>query len=219
MAYSIKAGNVVLTPDKGPDELKTVWDVVWSINERKDDQRLVGNVWFNSEPERGVVEIDFNIEPEFREKEYAREMLRAIVDWVFKKKGLYEIKMTVDVEDRYKIDALEHAGFVFRMGNKEVRHFSIVKARTAWSGLYLMLGFVVGLLLGLLFNNMIMGIAIGVVVGLVIGIILDIRANMDRSNITGEKKSTHRKAVLEIENDESDEVSVAEVKSRDDADK
>lgn len=212
MGYAIKAGDVVLTPDKEAEEYKTVWDVVWNINERRDEKRFVGKLWFSGEPERGTVELNFDIEPRFKDREYTRDVLRAIVEWVFLKKDLYEIKTTVSTEDDGKIEVLERSGFVFRMGNKEFEHYSIVKPPTTWMGLYIIIGIVAGLALGIMLNSIIAGVAVGILVGVVMGAILDGKSNMDRRQVTGEKKSGHRKAVIEIEKNESSEEADTEEK-------
>lgn len=204
MGYSIKADELVLTPDKGADEYKSVWEVVWNINERKDEKRFVGKIWFSGEPERGVVELNFDIEPRFKERDYAREALRAIVEWVFAKRDLYEIKTTVSTEEEDKIDAIERVGFVLRMANKEVEHYSVVKPRTTWMGLYIVIGVITGMALGIVLGSVIVGVAIGIVIGIITGALLDGKSNMDRSRVTGEKKTTHRKAVIEIENKDED---------------
>lgn len=202
--YSIKAGDVVLIPDKSADEVKSVWDVVWTIKERRDEKRYVGKLWFKGEPDRGVVDMDFEIEPKFREKEYTRDALRSIVEWVFMKRDLYEIKITVNVEDEEKIDAIERSGFVFRMGNKLAESYSIVKPKTTWMGLYIIIGVIVGLPLGILIDSMIAGLAIGLLAGIAMGAIMDGRANSERYRVTGEKKTVHRKAVFEIEEEKEE---------------
>lgn len=201
--YSIKAGDVELFPDKDANTAKTVWDVKWLIKERKDEKRHVGSLWFNGVPEMGVVDMNFSIESRFWNREYAREALRAIIDWVFDKKDLYEIKITIGVEEEDKAAVLQRSGFVFRRGNKVDESYSIVKPRTVWTGLYVPIGIVAGIGLGVLFDSMIVGLAVGVVIGLVVGVILDTRANAERTKITGEKRTIRRKAVLEYgENDE-----------------
>jgi len=199
--YSITAGDVVLTPDKGPKEAKTVWEVKWKISERRDEKRYVGNLWFNGDPERGAVDMDFYIEPRFRDREYTRDVIRAMVEWVFDKKDLYEINVTADIEDSDKIGVLEGSGFVFRYGNKTIEKYSIVKQRTAWTGLYIPIGFATGIVLGAAINSLVAGICICLVGAILIGAILDAKANSQRALVTGEKKTTHRKAVREIDLD------------------
>ncbi len=197
--YSIKAGGVVLTPDKGPDELKTVWDVVWAISEKNDETAAVGNLWFTGEPERGAVELDFTIDKKYTDTEYTKDVLRSITEWVFKRKDLYEIKTTVNTDDKERIKALESTGFVLRTANKEISQYSIEKQKTGWMGLYIALGLCAGVLLGILINNMVIGVIAGIVVGVAVGVFLDIKASLDRYNITGEKRMGHRKAIVEVE--------------------
>lgn len=197
--YSIKAGDVELTPIKEENAPDTVWGLKWRITERKGDKRAVGEISFAGEPERGTVEILFNIDDRFKETSYGIDAVREMVEWTFAGKGIYEITATALKEDDFSVDVLERSGFVYRLGNRTEEHYSIVKPKTVWLGLYIALGICAGLLLGVVLGVLWVGMVIGVFAGAIIGSLLDSRENKARADITGVRRSEHRRPVTEIE--------------------
>lgn len=189
--HSIKIGSVELIPMNSNESLASVWDVRWLIKERpdkrKNELKKVGEIWFMGAPERGTLSMDFSIEPEFKMSSVVKEVLRGLIEWSFAHKDIYEISVSTPTGDYYRTDAIERAGFVFRTGDKVEEVYSIVKPKTVWLGLYILIGIVGGFLLGVLFGSFVIGMAIGIVIGVLMGAVLDTKANRSRNDVTGKQ--------------------------------
>ena len=59
------------------------------------------------------------------------------------------------------MNALQKAGFVFRGNEEKVETYSIIKGRTVWTGVYVVVGILVGMILGIVINSVWLGFAIG----------------------------------------------------------
>ena len=63
--------------------------------------------------------------------------------------------------------------------------YSIIKEKTVWTGVYVIVGIVVGMILGVVLNNVWLGFAIGLIVCLCMGVIMDSNALKYRESVTG----------------------------------
>lgn len=191
--YVIKEGEIKLVPVRPENEDATVWDILWDVYERKNEKRKVGTISFDGPPEHGTIEVRFETEPEFKGHGYAKDALKAITNWAFSQKGIYEITAVAEHENDAAIHVLERAGFVFRGGTREIENYSVKKQKTSWQGFYLALGIALGFALGVLLNNVIVGMVIGVFAGFTIGTSMDTKTNREREEITGEARQKKRK--------------------------
>ena len=151
-----------------------------------------GLIRFEGAPELGKVVISFSVIERYRDRGYASRALKMMRDHLFWRGDIYEIEALVTLENDPAIHALTNAGFVYRSveNNDGVKTetYSITKPKSAWSGLYLLIGLIVGLTLGILMANLVIGLIMGVVAGLVTGAILDSRNQKKREDITGRKE-------------------------------
>ena len=189
MKNTIRIDDVELIPMDAETPKESVWQVRWIIKERprknRNVLRKIGEIWFEGEPERGTLAMDFNIEPEFKQDAVVKSVIKGFTDWAFAHNDIYEITVNTPTGDYYRTDAVERAGYVYRIGNREVEHYSIVKPKTTWLGLYILIGIVAGFLMGILFGSMSIGMAMGVVIGMLMGAVLDTKANRTRAEVTG----------------------------------
>ena len=63
-----------------------------------------------------------------------------------------------------------------------------MKQKTAWTGVYLIIGIVAGLVLGFVFNNGWAGLGVGVFVAVILGGSMDFKERKYRESVTGKKK-------------------------------
>jgi len=90
------------------DPVSRVWD---GIIIHKEDQVAIGGIGFHGEPdEAGVVEIGYNIIPEYQSRGYATEMTRRFIDWAFHLQGIRMITAECLDENLGSIRVLEKVG-------------------------------------------------------------------------------------------------------------
>lgn len=191
--YRIKADEVEIFPVFADTEDKCIWHIVWEAYEKGKEKHKVGTISFNGEPERGLVEIKVDIEPEFNDKREARTALRAMTDWALNQKSVYEVATKADQNDYSSVSLLESSGYVCRESKRGVESYSIIKQPTSWFGLYIFIGFVTGLVLCVVFDHIVIGITLGLFAGASVGSVLDQKEIATRSAITGEKTVSKRK--------------------------
>lgn len=165
----------------------TYWEIL--LRDRKKIVRNVGFAYFNGPAVRGEVELSLFIEPRDRDKGFGTEAIKALVEWVFLQKDIYEITTWVDFEKDAYVKVLYKAGYVFRHRDKEIKkeRYSIIAPKSSWGGLYLIIGIVAGMMVGAFFGNFAIGVAAGVIVGILIGVILDNKIAEHRAEVTGKK--------------------------------
>lgn len=76
----------------------------------REPAQVVGCINLKGPPDRGRVEIGYEIEPEFRRQGYATEAARALIDWCTGK-GVREIHARVLPENAVSVHMLRRLGF------------------------------------------------------------------------------------------------------------
>lgn len=191
--YRIKADEVEIFPVFKDPEDKSIWNIVWEAYEKGKEKHKVGTISFAGEPERGLVTIKTDIEPEFIDRREARTALRAMTDWAFNQKKVYEIATTADQNDYNSVSLLESSGYVCRESKRGIESYSVIKQPTSWFGLYIFIGFVTGLVLCVVFDHIVIGITLGLFAGASVGSVLDQKELAARTEVTGEKTISKRK--------------------------
>lgn len=195
--FSIKADGVEIFPEFMDENNKSLWNIKWVSYTRGESPVKIGNVSFAGEPVRG--RLSLIVEPEEGIIDDSREMkttLRAIVEWAFNQKGIYEIEADALHEDDHRIYLLQAAGLVFRNGTRTLEHYSITKQSTSWTGLYLFIGIIAGFAIGVVLDSMVMGLVIGVFAGFAIGAAMDQKETMKMMETTGEKSLSRRRQLF-----------------------
>lgn len=167
--YVLKSRKIWIEPS---DETK-LWDADWLIFLRDDGKPQIGTVTFAGERAFGAVPIHIELQEKYRNKGYGTEALKMMVEWAFLHKGVYEVKAVTEHENDKCVCALEKAGFVFREGDRHIEHYSIVKPKSSWMGLYALLGIFVGMMLAFVLTSPWVGMGIGMMVSLGIGASMD----------------------------------------------
>ncbi len=199
--YSIKSGEILVFPIKPDKENFSIWDIIWEAYEKGGDQKKVATITFLGEPDCGAVELSVKVEDGFKLHSYAKDAVRTMMDWALDQKDIYEVKSTASVDDEVVSDAIQRAGFVYRSKDKEKEYYSVDKQRTAWTALYLIIGFIAGLIIGITIGHMLVGLIIGIVVGVSIGGIMDGKAMAERANVTKHEYIAHfKRARMEKKN-------------------
>jgi ribosomal-protein-alanine N-acetyltransferase len=85
-----------------------VWD--W-IAIHKLDQGVIGGIGFMGGPDKdGVVEVGYDIVPEYRKQGYATEMARSLIVWAFQETGIKVVTASCLDDNIGSIKVLENAG-------------------------------------------------------------------------------------------------------------
>ena len=183
MQKIVRTPNLIITPSDEND----LWEKDWNVTLRKGEKNQIGTVSFAGEKEYGTIPIQLHIQPEYQNKGYGTDVLRAMVDWAFSFGNIYEVTAeTTHTNDRC-VHALNKARFVLREGDRFREFYSIKKQKTSWTGLYLFIGITIGMILTLVFDDPKVGMGIGILVSLFIGGSLDIGEKKNREKVTGKK--------------------------------
>lgn len=182
--FCLKTDTVTITPSNMDD----LWESDWIIAFRKGEREQLGTATFAGVKRLGAVPLYVELLPEYRNRGLGTEIIRMLVNWAFLHKNIFEVVSRAEHENDKGINALEKAGFVYRGNEGEVETYSIVKAKTTWTGVYVIVGVLNGMLLGVVFNNLWMGFAIGIVASLCVGEIMDNKALKYRESITGKSE-------------------------------
>ena len=177
----LKSQNINISPSDD----NNLWNEKWIIRLTKDDNREIGTISFEGEKAYGAVPVTICLEERFRNQGYGTEALKLMVDWAFLHTNVYEVKAVTEHENDKCIYALEKAGFVYRSGRGSIEHYSITKPKTAWMGIYILVGVIIGLMLGVVIGIPWVGLIIGLFVSITFGASMDIKANKEREKITG----------------------------------
>lgn len=172
-----------------PSDDENLWEEPWNIYTNDDDKELVGQVSFAGDKERGTVPISIVIpDIHFRNRGFGTEALRLMTEWAFYHRNVFEIKTTAEHENSAYIMALQKAGFVYRGGTRHIENYSIIKQKTAWTGIYLIVGIVAGLIMGFVFNNAWAGLGLGIFIAVILGSSMDFKEKKYRESVIGNKK-------------------------------
>lgn len=180
--YKMKANRFIIEASDETDPWNTPWNIY-----TKFDHELIGTASFEGEKALGTVPIHVELKENYRNKGYGTEIYRMMVSFAFSHNNVYEVKGVCDSENDKCIYAMEKAGFVYRTKEDHVETYSIIKRKTTWLGLYLVIGFNVGLVLAIVFNSPWVGLAIGMFTCISLGTVMDQKEQKRREAITGKK--------------------------------
>lgn len=180
-SFYLKSEIITITPSNEED----LWEADWIIAFRKGEKEQIGTASFAGEKLLGAIPLKVELAQKYRNRGLGTEVIKMMVNWAFLHKNIYEVVSRVEHENDKGVNALQKAGFVFRGKEGNVETYSIVKEKTAWTGIYVAVGIIMGLILGLVFNNAWLGFAIGFISCLCMGKILDYNALKYRESVTG----------------------------------
>lgn len=180
--FYLKSDMITITPSNRED----LWESDWNIAFRKGEKEQIGTATFAGEKLLGTIPLNVELIPKYRNRGLGTEIIRMMVNWAFLHKNIFEVVSRVEHENDKGVNALQKAGFVYRGIDKEkVEIYSIVKPKTVWTGVYLVVGIIVGMLLGIMFNSLWLGFATGIIASLCVGGIMDNQALKYRESVTG----------------------------------
>lgn len=182
-SFCLKTEEITITPTKEDD----LWESDWVVAFRKGEKEQIGTASFAGEKLLGAVPLRVELAPSYRNRGFGTEVIKMMVNWAFLHKNIYEITSRVEHENDKGVNALQKAGFVFRGSEANVETYSIVKEKTVWTGVYVVVGIAAGTLLGLIMNNLWLGFAIGLIMCLFIGRSMDYNEMKYRESVTGKK--------------------------------
>lgn len=111
--------------EQDPDH--AIWD---GIIVHKADKTVIGGIGFHGAPdEAGMVEIGYDIIPEYRGHGYATEMAKSVIDWAFQQSGIKLITAECLDDNIGSIKVLEKVGMkrVGHEGNMLKWELSVVR--------------------------------------------------------------------------------------------
>lgn len=181
--FCLKTEEITITPTKEED----LWESDWVVAFRKGEKEQIGTASFAGEKLLGTVPLRVELAPKYRNRGIGTEVIKTMVNWAFLHKNIYEVTSLVEHENDKGVNALQKAGFVFRSSEANMETYSILKEKTVWTGVYIVVGIAAGTLLGLILNNLWLGFAIGLILCLFIGRSLDDNARKYRESVTGKK--------------------------------
>lgn len=183
-SFCLKSDTVTITPSNAED----LWEADWIIAFKKGDKEQLGTATFAGEKRYGTVPLYVELLPGYRNRGLGTEIIRMLVNWAFLHKNVFEVVSRTEHENDKGVNALQKAGFVYRGSEGKVETYSIIKEKTAWTGVYVVVGILEGMLLGVVLNSLWLGFAIGIVASLCIGGIMDNNALKYRESITGKSE-------------------------------
>jgi RimJ/RimL family protein N-acetyltransferase len=78
----------------------------------RDERIAVGFIGFHAEPdERGIVEIGYEVLPQFRARGYASEAVAGLIDWAARQ-GVRTVRASVGPDNRASLALIARLGFV-----------------------------------------------------------------------------------------------------------
>lgn len=181
--FCLKSETITITPSNMED----LWESDWIIAFKKGEKEQIGTASFAGEKLLGTVPLNVVLEPRYRNRGLGTEVIRMMVNWAFLYKNIFEVVSMVEHENDKGVNALQKAGFVYRSHEGKVETYSIVKGKTAWTGVYAVVGILVGMILGITINSLWLGFIIGLAASLCIGTIMDNKALKYRESVTGKK--------------------------------
>lgn len=180
--FTIKTTNLTISPTN--DEKK--WDEPWNIKLVAED-KVIGTISFAGEKSLGTIPVWIHIDDAYQDKGYGTEALKQVVKFIFRIKSVFEITAIIDRENEKCAKVLKKASFVLREADRRTEKYSIVKQKTNWTGVYIVIGLIVGFILAAIMPYKWVGLAIGLCVCIPIGIAQDSNENKIRAQSTGTK--------------------------------
>lgn len=170
-----------------PSDEKDLWNADWIISFTKGGKERIGKASFDGEKVRGTVPLKVELEEEYRNQGYGTEAIRMMVNWAFRHPNVYEVTAEAEHDNDKAVKALGKAGFVYREGDRQTERYSIIKGKSNWLGIYLVIGICLGLLLGIVLSSPKLGFGIGLVACLITGAAMDNSEKHKREQVTGKK--------------------------------
>lgn len=164
-----------------------VWYTPWKIC-LKGDKQCIGYVGFKGQEVDGSVEIGYGIDEAYRNKGYCKEVLKAIVEWVFSEENIYFIEAETEDSNEASKKVLASLEFKADGEGEEGPRFVLERPVTAWMPIYMCIGVGGGMSFGLALNNSSMGMCIGICIGLLIGAALDSQEKKKREELKSKRE-------------------------------
>lgn len=185
--YELKSRNLILTASDSEKPFDAHWDICLN-DPGLIEKPKIGEISFEGEHFKGTIPIKIEIFDKCnRNRGFGTEAIEMMTDWAFDFRNIFEITAVSEHENSAYIMALQKAGYVLRKATRETEYYSIVKQKTAWSGLYLLIGVLVGFVLGFLLSNGWVGLGVGVLSCLIIGTSMDLKEKKYRESVLGRK--------------------------------
>ncbi len=156
-----------------PQNVDKLWEDEWSVTLKDDADKKVGSFHFEDAGLDGELNLFMDIEPEYQKPGLGAEIYSAIAEFVFRFPELKVVRTSCRHENDDLVHSLEKAGYVRRKNENGSDFYSIRKQKTAWAGLYMIIGLIAGFIIGIVMSNLWVGTLSGVIMGTLIGIWLD----------------------------------------------
>ncbi|MBR6380769.1 MAG: GNAT family N-acetyltransferase [Lachnospiraceae bacterium] len=163
-----------------PENEDNLWNAAWTISLRDEEETRIGTFSFEGDKMAGEVPVRVELEQDYRNLGYGTEVFAFMARWAFRFRNIREVNAVCDHENDRCVHALEKAGYVCRENKGGKDYYSVKRQKSAWAGLYIMVGFCAGFLIGLSIANLWVGTAIGVIAGGLVGVILDVNDKKGR---------------------------------------
>lgn len=188
--YIAKTSELLIIP-KADEPVKGAkrWELTYGIfiRQKRVPKEEIGYVRFDAPPVLGAVTMYLFIQEEYRNRGFGTEVLKEMLQWCFYQRKVYEVEIRIPIEDDAFLHMIQKTPFVYRGREQGFEYYSAVKQKTAWLGLYLLIGILVGGMLGIVLGNVYIGFVIGVIAGVLAGGILDAGELKRREAILGRK--------------------------------
>ena len=169
--FPVVTDRLLLQPNNEEDCLNSEW----SVSLREEPDKTIGSFKLTRSKVPGEASISVELEPDYRNQGYGSEIFYDMSIFVFGTGRMKELYASCKDENRICKRALEKAKYVYRENKDGLDHFSVKKDKSAWTGLYVCIGFLAGLILGILISNLWLGMGIGLLAGFLTGWVLDAR--------------------------------------------
>ena len=185
--YDYRSGKMLIKPTDEED----VWNCKWDIYLVDKDSTKIGWLSFEGKKETGTVPVSIELLPLYRGRGHGTDALKMAREWAFNHSSIYEVEAYADRENSGYISALLKAGFIYRedltIGKDAPERYSVVRPKSTWLGLYVIIGIVVGVILGIVIGIPWVGMVISLVIAFSLGTYMDSVEKRKRNEITGGK--------------------------------
>ena len=186
--YDYKSGNMLIKPTNEED----VWNCKWDIClVEKGDTTRIGWLSFEGEKQTGTIPLQIELLPLYRHRGNGTNAIKMAREWAFLHGDIYEVEAFSDRENTDYINALQKSGFVYRedpsIYKNSNERYSVVKPKTVWTGIYVVIGVFVGVALGIVISIPWVGLVISLGIALALGTYMDSSERRHRRDITGNK--------------------------------
>ncbi len=187
--YDYKSGDIILRPTNEDDFWNSKWDI-YNID-KNGNASMIGWLSYEGKKETGTVPVSIEILPLYRKRGHGSDALKMAREWAFLHPNVYEVEAYSDPENSDYIGALNKAGFIYRedpsIEKRGSERYSVIRPKSTWLGLYIMIGVVVGITLGIVISIPWIGLVIGLVLSFAVGTYLDNLEKKRRYKVTGGK--------------------------------